>query len=710
MKIAAKRCSIAQKIFFLAMTLVALSLVITTIAIIRFNQIDGQANRLEEINALSLTMADLKVNHMLEAERLQNMLIDPQNHLLQNNFQDKSICKLEKWLKGRERAIAGQHFPELVPLFGRIEQANKRLHDSSREISQPGARSNQDLTELTTSIKRIYREKTAPALLDIRKGLQDARSFLDRIAKEESLTRQTAITRSRNIIITFAVSALFLALGLSFLLSRNIRIPIRQVSDFARQMAEGDFSGQLSLAQKDEIGDLAASLNRMSLGISAILHGVSSEVTILGISSKQLDYISGILANGVKVTGTRAENVAMATEEMSSNMNSVAAASEEASTNVSIVANASEEMQRSVEEIYTRTEEARSISQKAVNLADASSDRVNILGRAAAEITKVTEVITEISEQTNLLALNATIEAARAGEAGKGFAVVANEIKELAKQTAEATGEIKAKIEFIRSSVNDTVIEIRQISGVINQVDEVVSSITSSVEEQTETTREITGSIIHAAQGIAEVNENVAQISTVTDDIAQDITEVSTVATDISGSGTEVRDYAGTLSQVAVRMKRGVGRFRLASGPEVAALNPPVTEELVQWDTRIVIDVEEIDNQHHKLLDIINDLYRIMKRGEGPQAMLTLVDKLIQYTREHFSFEEDMLRRCGFPGLKDHQALHARLIKRVEEYQQKLHGGDMVADELMEFLSDWLVVHIKAVDTKYVPYVKNPKP
>ena len=75
----------------------------------------------------------------------------------------------------------------------------------------------------------------------------------------------------------------------------------------------------------------------------------------------------------------------------------------------------------------------------------------------AQSISKVTEVITEISEQTNLLALNATIEAARAGEAGKGFAVVANEIKELAKQTAEATKEIKTKIEGIQTSTSDIV-------------------------------------------------------------------------------------------------------------------------------------------------------------------------------------------------------------------------------------------------------------
>nr|WP_320011745.1 methyl-accepting chemotaxis protein [uncultured Desulfobulbus sp.] len=77
--------------------------------------------------------------------------------------------------------------------------------------------------------------------------------------------------------------------------------------------------------------------------------------------------------------------------------------------------------------------------------AGSASSQVNELGLAAQEIGKVVEAITEISEQVNLLALNATIEAARAGDAGKGFAVVANKIKELARQTAEATGEIKRR-------------------------------------------------------------------------------------------------------------------------------------------------------------------------------------------------------------------------------------------------------------------------
>ena len=97
-------------------------------------------------------------------------------------------------------------------------------------------------------------------------------------------------------------------------------------------------------------------------------------------------------------------------------------------------------------DIAANTGRARSISERAVVQAQTITGQMQKLGQAAQEIGNVTETITNISAQTNLLALNATIEAARAGTAGKGFAVVANEIKELARQTAEATEDIKARI------------------------------------------------------------------------------------------------------------------------------------------------------------------------------------------------------------------------------------------------------------------------
>ena len=117
------------------------------------------------------------------------------------------------------------------------------------------------------------------------------------------------------------------------------------------------------------------------------------------------------------------------------------------------------------------------------------------LGATADKIGKVTETITDISEQTNLLALNATIEAARAGKAGKGYAVVANEIKDLAKQTAEATVDIKNIVDNIQATSKTTEKGIEQIGTVIGEVNDIVGTVATAVEEQTAATQEIAGNI-----------------------------------------------------------------------------------------------------------------------------------------------------------------------------------------------------------------------
>jgi methyl-accepting chemotaxis protein len=190
-------------------------------------------------------------------------------------------------------------------------------------------------------------------------------------------------------------------------------------------------------------------------------------------------------------------------------------------------------------------------------------DQVNELGRAAVEISKVTEVITEISEQTNLLALNATIEAARAGEAGKGFAVVANEIKELAAQTAKATGDIRGKIDGIQSSTDKTVVEIDTIMKVINDVNQIVAQIAKDTVEQSTSTQEIASNVAEASQGIQEVNQNVAQSSLVSTDIAKNISEVSSEAAEMAENSHSIENNATVLSQMAEQLNGLVGRFKI---------------------------------------------------------------------------------------------------------------------------------------------------
>ncbi len=362
----------------------------------------------------------------------------------------------------------------------------------------------------------------------------------------------------------FILVVLLVSGAVIFFTARSILSPIAATRDMIKDIAqgEGDLTRRLSVTG-DETGELAGWFNTFVEKLQGIIREIQTNITTLNSSSGELLTLAEVMSSGSDDASSRSNTVAVASEEMSANMNAVAAASEQASVNINMVASATEEMSATVHEIAGNTAKARTITEEAVSSTDRASSRVDQLGSAAKEISKVTEVITEISEQTNLLALNATIEAARAGEAGKGFAVVANEIKELAKQTAGATQEIKLKIEDIQSSTDLTVTEIKEISTVINDVNEIVTTIASAVEEQSVSTAEITSNLAQAAQGITEVNENVAQSSSVSGEIASEITEVSQISSQISGNSDQVNSQSNDLSKLAGQLSDLVNQFRV---------------------------------------------------------------------------------------------------------------------------------------------------
>ena len=357
------------------------------------------------------------------------------------------------------------------------------------------------------------------------------------------------------------VSGIVLAWLITRMTVHPIKMAVARLKDIAQ--GEGDLTQRLEVATKDEVGEMATWFNTFLDNLQTLIKDIAVNSETLSSASTELSAISQQMAAGAEQTSGKSSTVASAVEEMSTNTASVAAAMEQAATNLGMVATATEQMTASVGEIAQNSEKARIITSEAVTKTQGTSQKVTALGSAAQSISKVTEVITEISEQTNLLALNATIEAARAGEAGKGFAVVANEIKELAKQTAEATMEIKNQIEGVQGSTRETVTDIGEISEVIQKVDEIVGNIAASVEEQSAATQDIAGNIAQASSGVQEVNSTVAQSSDATASITRDIAEVNQASSEMTTSSGQVNMSAEELSGLAEQINGMVGKFKV---------------------------------------------------------------------------------------------------------------------------------------------------
>ncbi len=369
-----------------------------------------------------------------------------------------------------------------------------------------------------------------------RKSIEQTMTYATNIRQtaidQQNQTTQAVADASTSTITSYVVTMVVVALIailLGAVTSQSILRPLRRVTHDMMRLGDGDTNIELAdKERRDEVGSMAKAVvvfrqnaldverlteqrledqkreeEKRSASLMAMADTVESET---GVVVEQV-------ASQTKELSTAVGTMAGSAERVSSQANDVAQAAESSLDLAQRVAEAARGLAGSIDTVAEKVERQRAIANTAQAKAQTSSQSVETLSAAADNIGGVIALINNIAHQTNLLALNATIEAERAGSAGKGFAVVASEVKQLAKQTSQATAQIAKQIEGVRSVTKTCVSSIEEVNHIIGDMSAISAEVSQSVTEQIGATREITDNMQNSFEVSEHLNNQITSAS-----------------------------------------------------------------------------------------------------------------------------------------------------------------------------------------------------
>lgn len=364
---------------------------------------------------------------------------------------------------------------------------------------------------------------------------------------------------------------IFIAVGVAILIGGGVAVffgyhigsPLSIMSVVMDRLRKEDVEVEIpSIGRRDEVGQMASALEAFKTQTREVIEQrnkqAQMEREVAEKRKKEFEDLAhrfetavGAAVDAVKDSGLSidgsASQMATLAEDTHSRSSDAARATGRANEAVQAVAAASEELSASIDDVTSLVQQASQISASALDEATQAQTTVADLSKSSARIGDILTVISDIAEQTNLLALNATIEAARAGESGKGFAVVANEVKALAKQTADATDQISQQIQDMQRVSDITADAIKSIADTVQKSTELANGVADAVEQQQSATREIATSVQTAAQN--------------TDGVTADVEMVMSTANDASSAAEKIKQAISGLNTQSQDLQQEINEF-----------------------------------------------------------------------------------------------------------------------------------------------------
>ena len=475
-----------------------------------------------------------------------------------------------------DKAEMEQHGRNVEGLFRHLDEelgkAEKTI--SSDDGKAKMAKIREIVPQYETAIKEVLRfavvdddkqavatlQKAAPIVEEVNRSFEEMGAAKEQMGKSEYDEAEAIYDRERATLIILVGVAVLCSMGLGYFIAQLISRPLLATVGVLEQVAGGDLTSRLEVDTRDEIGKMAAALNRATEAMRTTLMEVRMSADSMSSSAQGLASSSGQLAAATEQLASGAQEQASSLEETSATMEQITS---------TVKQNADSAKQAS--QVANGSRDTAEKGGQVVTDAVAAMGQIN---ESSKNIAEIISAIDEIAFQTNLLALNAAVEAARAGEQGRGFAVVATEVRNLAQRSATSAKEIKRLIQ-------DSVRKVENGSELVNKSGETLREIVGSVKRVTDIVAEITAASQEQSVGVEQVNKAMMQMDQVTQNNSSQTEELSATAQNLSS-------MAQSLSSQAQQLQGLVGRFRvdnngarpsfIPSQPAVAAQPAPAAQ------------------------------------------------------------------------------------------------------------------------------------